>query len=183
MEELIEKKIKKYKIISIIGSIVLLALIIFQIWYISGGDDSCSGISYSSTMIQQEIDAFNRQFDSYQGEEVSGSNVKALLSKLIANSRSFADEPDKVPNITATIDMSSDITSVIYDSVNNETNNAYIDGINKIRNAIIIKDTYTVEMEYSESTGLIKLIKITKFEDNKSIENNTIGNSIVVELD
>ena len=167
MEELIEKRIKKYRTISIVGIIIFLVIILFQIWYAMDGNYSCSSSSYTSISVQ-EINAFNGQFDSYKGKKL-GLNVKALLSKLSANATAWMEVKDRIPEIKyedkESLDFvyfqceESDLTKRSYEL------KKYKDWINDKIEKIIDKATYNIELGYDESTKLINLVKITREND------------------
>ena len=107
-------------------------------------------------MSTQEKEAFNAQFETYQGEEISGANVKSLLSKLAANYSTYADEPAKVPEVNC-----NNITSGANASYKNTTDgNGYTSNISTLRNAITNKHTYKVTMNFGPE-GVIDSITIT----------------------
>ena len=146
----------------IIAGAILLSILIIAIGiYIFNSAQGTIDSSLQS-MTSQEVDAFNSQFTSYQGDDVSGSNVKALMTKLAANYGSYKDEPSKVPSVLIvnnTVD--SAVTNLVYDSIptGNATDTAYTSGVSKIRNAIINKHTYKVMMEFG-AAGIIETITI-----------------------
>lgn len=113
-----------------------------------------------TTMSSQQIEAFNSNFSSFEAEQV-GSQVKALLGRLIANGNTYVEEPDKVPDvkIDKVSDTWSEISSVTYNQSNVEDLNTYINNLGEIRNNISTKHKYYVEFGYAED-GLINLITI-----------------------
>lgn len=171
-DEVVLKQMKKYRIFSIVGIILFIVLIIFQCYLIFW--DTCSAPSYAPSSVSsiREIDAFNSQFSSYEGNMVKGSNVNSLIAKIAANVGTFQDEPSKVP--TVMYENSEESELITYEI---ENKNEYTKKVTKIKNKIISKKTYRVEFEYSDS-GYINLIKIAENGEYK-LE----GNTIIVELD
>ena len=145
----------------IIAGAILLAILIIAIGiYIFNSAQGTIDSSLQS-MSSQEKDAFNSQFTSYQGDKISGSNVKALMTKLAANYGSYADEPSKVPSVNfykKSTNTTADLTAS-YDSVSTSAT-GYTDDISEIRNATVNKHTYKVEMNFGAS-GIIEEINIT----------------------
>ena len=144
------------KALIIAGAILLSILIIAIGIYIFNSAQGTIDSSLQS-MTSQEVDAFNSQFTSYQGDEVSGSNVKSLMTKLAANYGSYADEPSKVPTV------SDGTTTASYDSVS-ASSTAYTDNVSLIRNSLINKHTYEVTMNFGPA-GIIDEITITDVTD------------------
>lgn len=168
-DEVVLKQMRKYRTFSIVGIFLFIALLVLQYIIIDINTPSCAPPPSITT---QEIDAFNSQFNSYEGDEVAGTNVKALLSKLIANADTYRDEEEKVPGIA--YENLDDITLMNYKLENRQD---YTNFANQIRNKIQNKENYKVELEYY-SSGLVRLVKIIELGDAK-VE----GNTIIVELD
>lgn len=85
------------KALLIAGAILLAILIIAIGMYIYNSAQSTVNNSMTS-MTTQELEAFNSNFTSYEGSQ-SGSNVKALIGRLIANANTYTDESAKVPGV------------------------------------------------------------------------------------
>lgn len=83
------------KALLIAGAILLCILIIAIGMFIYNSAQSTITDSLTS-MSTQEIDAFNNQFVSYEGSQ-TGSNIKALMGRLIGNADTYRDEPAKIP--------------------------------------------------------------------------------------
>ena len=140
------------KALIIAGAILLSILIIAIGIYIFNSAQSTVDSSLQS-MSSQEVDAFNSQFTSYQGDAVAGSNVKALMTKLAANYGSYKDEPSKVPTVTF------GSTNANYSSVANSSDTTYTNAISSIRNTLVNKHTYKVTMNFG-AKGVIDTITI-----------------------
>lgn len=168
-DEVVLKQMKKYRTFSIVGIFLFIALLVLQYIIIDINTPNCSAPTSITT---QEIDAFNMQFASYEGNEVPGSNVRVLLSKLAASAESYRDEEDKVPSIS--YESSDNIALMNYKIGKIQDYKAFA---NEIRNGIKPKENYKVEVEYA-STGLLRLVRIVHL-DGETVE----GNSIIVELE
>ena len=144
------------KALLIAGAILLCILIIAIGMYIYNSAQSTIQDSLTS-MSTQEIEAFNNNWETYRGKQ-TGSNISALAGRLIANAKTFEDEPGKIPDLEcAQVDAKNTV------SVNAHTNNAgeqrnYIDQVTKIKNNIDNKHTYTVTFEYSTAGYISKII-------------------------
>lgn len=116
-------------------------------------------VDANDTMSSQEIDAFNNQYLSYEGYQ-TGSNVKALMARLISNLHTYREEPTKVPQVY--IDKLSELNSYSAEVIFHEDNEFqdYVDNLNRIRNTIETKHEYYIEMTYQEN-GLIDYIQIS----------------------
>lgn len=114
----------------------------------------------------QEIEAFNGQFTSYEGTQ-TGSNIKALIGRLIANANTYRDETSKVPGVVVeqlTLDEIIEQTHINPIEAEDDVTE-YIQNLNTIRNSIEIKHEYYVEITY-QSEGLIDYIHISYDELN-----------------
>ena len=125
----------------------------------------------SDTSIQ-EINAFNSNFTAYEREQ-TGSQVKALCQKLVANSKTYTEEPAKIPRvkyITSEDDKSkakdwqeSDeggkITSSILES-NPEGQKEYVNALKILSEGISDKHTYFVELNTDPDSLLINEVII-----------------------
>lgn len=119
-----------------------------------------------STLSTQEIDAFNNQFTAYEGT-VTGSNVKALMGRLISNADTYRDEYDKVPQvyIDKISEENPEYMDVTYTEFDEGDVSNYIDGLGKIRNRVETKHEYYVEINY-QSSGLVDYIQISYDPEN-----------------
>ena len=123
----------------------------------SSTDDTVISSSISSFR-EQEVMAFNANFESYEGNQ-TGSNVKSLITRLIANAKTYKDDSEKV----VTVYYDKDDTTVKYDS----DIDSYIEELTRIRNEVENKHTYQIEMTYQDS-GFLDTIKILYGEADSS---------------
>ena len=119
-----------------------------------------------SSLSTQEVEAYNNQFTSYEGVQ-TGSNVKALMGRLIANANTYSDESSKVPqvyidNLSEDTPEEMDVTYTEFDD-GDVTN--YINDLGKIRNSVETKHEYYIEITY-QSSGLVDYIQISYDVDN-----------------
>lgn len=92
-------------------------------------------------MSQQEKDMFNAQFVKYEGDRVTGSNVKALIQEVISSNNANKDVEGK---------------QVTVDSISDNS------GLTAHKLTINTGKKYRVVTTYNESTGLINTITITE---------------------
>lgn len=119
-----------------------------------------------SSLSTQEVEVYNNQFTSYEGVQ-TGSNVKALMGRLIANANTYSDESSKVPqvyidNLSEDTPEEMDVTYTEFDD-GDVTN--YINDLGKIRNSVETKHEYYIEITY-QSSGLVDYIQISYDVDN-----------------
>lgn len=119
-----------------------------------------------TTLSTQEVDAFNNQFVVYEGTQ-TGSNIKALIGRLIANADTYRDESDKIPGFIYEKKSEDEmIEQVIIDPFETEEDlTEYIQNLGYARNDIETKHEYYVEITYQE-TGLINYIHISYDSSN-----------------
>lgn len=110
------------------------------------------------TITIQEVEAFNNQFTSYEGIQ-TGSNVRALMGRLIANADTYADEPAKIPAVVIDKVKSGGGAANAVVATAGETQ-TYIDTCGSIRNKVETKHEYYVEINYQKN-GLLDVITIT----------------------
>lgn len=119
-----------------------------------------------SSLSTQEIETFNNQFTPYEGEQ-TGSNIKAVMGRLIGNADIYADEPSKVPQVY--IDKISEENpynmDVTYSELDNGDTTDYINDLGTIRNRLERNHNYFVEITY-QSSGLIDYIQISYDPEN-----------------
>ena len=117
-----------------------------------------------TTLSTQEIDTFNNQFSSYEGYQ-TGSNVKALMGKLISNVHTYRDEIGKVPQVY--IDKLSTLNAYEQEATFYEDGDFqdYIDTLGIIRNSVETKHEYYIEITYQED-GLVDYIHISYDSSN-----------------
>lgn len=151
------------KALLIAGAILLCILIIAIGMFIYNSAQST--ITDSLTSIStQEVEAFNNQFTSYEGVQ-TGSNIRALVGRLIANADTYADEPAKIPAVYIDKTKSTGNTTINQVVVNAGDTQNYIDNCGKIRNQVETKHEYYVEISYQKN-GLIDYITISYNADS-----------------
>ena len=142
------------KALIIAGAILISILIIAIAMFIynsarEGIDSSLTGMS------TQEKNAFNAQFENYEGSQ-SGTQIKSLINLLLSNLETYKEEGAKVPSIEF-----SGATTPTYDSVSYSDTSDYDDYVNHLnqnRSDIKAKHTYTVDFTYS--SAVITTIKV-----------------------
>ncbi len=82
------------KALLIAGAILIAILLIGIAMMVFGNISGITGI-VGQQVGTMEIQAFNKQFEQYAGENVSGSNVKTLISNINASNATYADDTSK----------------------------------------------------------------------------------------
>lgn len=150
------------KALIIAGAILLSILIIAIGMFIYNSAQSTINDSMTS-FSTQEIEAFNNNFESYKGNQ-TGSNVNSLITRLIANAKTYKDEATKVP-----VFYINQITAAGGDGFNNaipvlggdnKGQQNYIDSLTKIKNKVENKHTYWISFTYQDN-GLIDVVQVT----------------------
>ena len=146
------------KALIIAGAILISILIIAIGMYIySQSTGSINGaIGQMST---QEIDAANSQWTNYEGTQ-TGTQVKALITRLIANANSFQEEPAKVVGLSIVCNGDG---SNSYDTSYDSDGGNYDDFIEDLQDAqsnTLARHNYHVTLDY-DGTALIRKINIT----------------------
>lgn len=150
------------KALLIAGAILLAILIIAIGMFIYTSAQSTVNDSMTS-LTTQEVDAFNNQFISYEGQQ-TGSNVKALIGRLVANANTYTEEPGKVPTVTVKdkVDSTDSVSTktATMDEAGPDKVQAYNDVLGAIRNKIESKHPYWVNFKYGASS-IINEIEIS----------------------
>lgn len=169
------------KALLIAGAILLAILIIAIGMFIYNSAQATVNDSLTS-MSTQEVEAFNNQFNSYEQEQ-TGSNVKALIGRLIANANTYEEESAKVPKIIYLAGSSKNYTEAshttkqaAYATTDSNTAN-YISGLSTLRNNIENKHKYWITMEAGTS-GVIEYIQIEYGTTNDSTRVTTYTKTI-----
>ena len=138
------------KALIIAGAILLSILIIAIGMYIY--NSSQNSISEAGSQIDaQERQNFNQQWEMYEGKQ-SGSNVRALISKLASNAKANEDEDSRLPDLVYSADGSAAVT------VTSTVENINIAGFNTARTAIQARHQYTVSLELDADTALVNKV-------------------------
>lgn len=147
------------KALLIAGAILLCILIIAIGMFIYNSAQSTITDSMTS-LSTQEIDAFNNQFTSYEGSQ-TGSQIKALMGRLIGNADTYRDEPTKLPGVFVNQVNNTNMTGSCTVPVPAAGQPAdYITGLGTIRNRVETKHEYYVEFNFQDN-GLIDFITIS----------------------
>lgn len=125
------------KALLIAGAILIVILLIAVGMMVYQGAQGSINKAIGS-MSSTEKDIHNKQFESYIGQKVSGSNVKSLLSKIITNN---ADD--------------NNVEVEVFDESNKKDADNLMNSITTAAST-----TYKVESTYSD--GVITKITITK---------------------
>ena len=167
-------KKRKYAIvlITILWVLVVGTIVGVHFEFFDDGDYTDTQTHGLTDMNTQEINAFNSNFTEYEGEQ-AGSQVKALIQKLIANSKTYTEEPKKIPSvkyITSEDDITKakdwqendeggKITSGVIEA-NAHGQNDYTKALSELSNGISAKHTYFIELNTNPDSLLINEVII-----------------------
>lgn len=100
-------------------------------------------------MSENEIKAFNDKYTRYEGSNVKGTKVNALINEVFSNNMNYSDDESK--QITLNIDG----TDVILPMTNGAT---AVESPKKVPTG----NNYKVELAYNQSTKFVNTITVTK---------------------
>ena len=120
------------------------------------------------------LDAFNSNFSSYEGAQ-TGSQVKALISRLCANAMTYEDEIGKIPCVSYNTEEGVDdpnkgISGQAYCVINDGEIDEYTKNLNELSDGMILKHTYYVKTTINK-VGFIRGITINYSKEDKKNEN------------
>ena len=125
----------------IIAGAILLAILIISLGIMIY--NQASGVVNNNAMSEVDISTFNNKFTQYEGTNVRGAQVKALIQQVVTN------------NVTNSEDDSRQV------KINNATvNNASSVKVNS--NDISTGKTYAVTTKTDPNTGLVSNIEISE---------------------
>ena len=138
-------------------------------------EDDTKGEPIHHNMQHFLIEEFNSTFSSYQGEQ-TGSQVKALLGRLVGNAYTYSEEPSNIPSLSYNSNGDTDDKNSFYDKtyceVTEEDNtHYYCMYLSEISKNIDSKHSYYITMS-TNSEGRIKGITINydKMHRNENFE-------------
>ena len=129
-----------------IAGAVLIAILIIGVGMMIYNSAQGSIEGATSKISQQEIELFNSGFTQYEGN-VSGSQVKSLISSVINNNNQYGETGDNVPE------------KVIQVTGGGKTNATTSSDLTSIRASIIAGKRYNISFENNDS-GFVHTITI-----------------------
>ena len=158
----------KVQLATILGVVLVSTLIIASGMYVYTSAQS----TISSTMTdlnEQEKQAFNASFNVYEGKQ-TGSLVKALIQRLIAHSKTYSEEPDKIPSVRYVTSEDDDSDAKDWQESDeggkvtprendSEWQENYVAALAKLSNCMETKHTYYVEVNVGDK-GIVDEIII-----------------------
>lgn len=162
----------RFVTIIVVGVLVVLMISIASRMYVNTPSNAQATIKNSKTnMSMQEIQAFNSTFTPYEGKQ-PGVQVKAFLSRLVANAKTYKEELYKIPSVkyvTSEEDNSDckewqetygDLTDTSYIlEEDKEWITNYDKALSKLSDYMELKHTYFTELN-TDDTGLINEVII-----------------------
>ena len=178
MKEKVKKLLNREWVVIIIGILISAAitLCVVKIAIIEKED-------YQFRRSYGRTDDFNSNLTDYVGTK-TGSQVKSLIGRLMANATIYEDEIDKIPCVSYNTqegenDSNKDISGQAYAVTHEEEIEEYVSNLNKLSNGINLKHTYYVNVTYSKIFGprgksadyLIRGITINYNKNDRKKEN------------
>lgn len=144
------------KALLIAGAILIAILLIAIAMYVYSTSQGNVNQAMASLDVQQ-IQSLNQAWLNYEGKQ-TGSQVKSLINRLVANANNYREEPEKVVGITSCeatpgANNTANWTIPTNGSADSEINDL-IDDLNDVSAAIQARHVYWVEAQYA-ANGLI----------------------------
>ena len=123
--------------------------------------DICIIMAIKNHQIQvaREI-PFNFQFISYKGEQ-SYTSTSALIGRLIANSNTYKNEPENIPDVICSQASAQNNLSIHAKIDNTSDQQEYLNTLMNLKNNLEKDHTYTISFEYNNDTNKISTIIIS----------------------
>ena len=125
----------------IIAGAILLSILIISLGIMIF--NQASGVVDSNAMDEVAVSSFNQKFTQYEGKNVRGANVKALITTIAQNNLTNSDDSSKQISVTFDGSDKGAITST--------------SGI-----TVLTGKSYKVETEADTKSGYITTVKITQ---------------------
>ncbi len=132
----------------IIAGAILLSILIISLGILIF--NQASEVTKSSNLNEIEVLNFNEKFTNYEGSNVRGSEVNALLNRVAQNNLANTDDTSK--QVAITLNVGDDWQS------GTKPNGQ----IKKVESKALTGKTYEVKCNLSEKTGLVETIEIIK---------------------
>ena len=142
----------------IIAGAILLAILIISLGIMIY--NQASGVVNNNAMNEVDISTFNNKFTQYEGTNVRGAQVKALIQQVVTNNVSNSEDSSRQVNVKI---GDAEVTK------NPPTSASSLTG------QISTGKTYTVETTANTKTGLIETVTIK--ENTTSTNGNNGGNN------
>lgn len=149
------------KALIIAGTIIIGVLIIAVAIFVYNS----AAVSIKDSMIPistSEIEAFNAEYTMYDGEQ-TGTNIKALLRKIISKVDLNKDETTQIPGVY--FENFKDGKKINSGLPKNGDCSAYLEKLQAIQSSVDTKHKYWIEVNYQKN-GLIDYINISYDSNN-----------------
>ncbi len=135
----------------IIAGAILLAILIISLGIMIY--NQAAGVVNNNSMSEVEISSFNQKFTQYEGTNIRGAQVNALLNQIIQNNVNYTEDESKQVSVVAT--GATMIGTAPSGKINNSTGKAQTG------------KTYTVTCTLNDKTGLVTEVTIEDSDSNK----------------
>lgn len=141
------------KALLIAGAILIVILLIGVGMMVYQGAMGTIGQGISS-MNQQEKDAFNQQFTQYEGVNVKGSNVRAVISNISSNNQTNIGVPEKCVGLDLSKANISGVTPNKWEP-KTDASDEIMNQMSAARARVNSSAIFTVTCQYDSKTGLV----------------------------
>ena len=131
----------------IIAGAILLAILIISLGIMIY--NQAAGVVDSTAMDEVAVTSFNKKFTQYEGKNVRGTQVNALLETIVQNNLSNSSDASKQVAVSVYALEWSDTTK--------KPNNSKITSLNS---KALTGQSYEVAIEKDEKSGYVNLVKI-----------------------
>lgn len=135
----------------IIAGAILLAILIISLGIMIY--NQAAGVVNNNSMSEVEISTFNQKFMQYEGTNVRGAQVNALLNAVVQSNLANQDDKSKLISIEVSADAEWQTGTR---PTGKQDNNSFAKAQ--------VGKTYTVECEVDAKTGLVNKVKIGKVQ-------------------
>ena len=139
----------------IIAGAILISILIIAIGMYIYTSSTGTITDTISQMDTQAIEAFNANWTNYEGT-MSGSQIKAMINKMIGNAESYQEEQAKVVGLDYQATNGAANINLSYDGANLT---GFINNLNTAYSAIQARHQYTVTLDF-QGTPLIRSITV-----------------------
>lgn len=149
------------KALIIAGAIIIGVLIIAVAMFVYNSS-SLTINEYMTVMSTSEIEAYNVEYTMYDGEQ-TGTNIKALLRKIISKVNLNKDETTQIPGVY--FENFKDGKKINSGLPKNGDSSDYLEKLQAIQSSVDTKHKYWIEVNY-QTNGLIDYINISYDSNN-----------------
>ena len=135
----------------IIAGAILLSILIISLGIMIF--NQASGVVNNNSMSEVEISAFNQKFTQYEGSNVRGTQVNAMMNALVQNN--IANQEDKSKQVEL-------VLNGVDDQIQRLSDGPICGTLTNVPAKALTGKTYSVECGYNNKTGLVNKVTVSK---------------------